>query len=138
MGQSQLITEGLILFAHGSRDPLWKKPLERLYEKLDANPQAHHLKISLAFLEHLLPSLPDAVESLVKQGCTKITIVPIFLGHGGHIRRDLGQLMHELKNNFPDIQLYAAQAAGEDDGVIDALAMYCLHALTENVLTARD
>jgi sirohydrochlorin cobaltochelatase len=118
---------GLILFAHGARDPRWAEPLERLRDRVvDAAPDT---PVDLAFLEIMEPDLPTAAARLIATGCTGITIAPVFLGQGGHVRRDLAALVATLAERNPGIDVRCAEAAGEDDSVLDALARYCLGTL---------
>ncbi|VVE06020.1 sirohydrochlorin chelatase [Pandoraea anhela] len=114
---------GVVLFAHGSRDPRWAEPFERLRDKLVAlRPDAD---VRLAFLELMTPSLADAVDALAAQGSADITVVPVFLGQGGHIRRDLPVLVDACRNTHADVTLRVSAAIGEDDAVLQALATYC-------------
>ena len=76
----------LILFAHGARDPRWAAPFERLREIAQA--QLPDTEVVLAFLELMSPRLPEAVAGLAQNGCTSVSVVPVFLGQGGHVLRD--------------------------------------------------
>ncbi|SAL09992.1 cobalamin (vitamin B12) biosynthesis CbiX protein [Caballeronia udeis] len=114
---------GLILFGHGARDPRWAEPFERLATKLRAlRPEP----VSLAFLELMTPDLPTAIEQLVAHGCDAVTVVPVFFGQGGHIRRDLPELLDRCRVMFPSLTLHCATAVGEDESVLNAVAQYCV------------
>lgn len=80
----------LILFAHGARAATWALPFQRLREVTAQ--QRPDVAVSLAFLELMTPSLPDEVAALAARGVCEITVVPIFLGQGGHLLRDLPKL----------------------------------------------
>ncbi|AJP59488.1 cobalamin biosynthesis protein CbiX [Pandoraea vervacti] len=114
---------GVVLFAHGSRDPRWAEPFERLRDKVVA--QRPDAIVCLAFLELMTPGLADAVAALVSQGCDDVTVVPVFLGQGGHVRRDLPVLADACRSAHPGITLHLSAAVGEDDTVLQALASYC-------------
>jgi sirohydrochlorin cobaltochelatase len=114
----------LILFAHGARDPRWAAPFERLREL--AQSALPGTVVSLAFLELMSPRLPEAVASLVQDGCGKVSLVPVFLGQGGHVRRDLPLLVDELRSTHPGLDITVAPAVGEDAAVLDAIARYCV------------
>lgn len=116
-------THGMILFGHGARDARWKEPFTRLAEKLAATRDVG--PVSLAFLELMTPSLPEAIAAQAAQGCDTITVVPVFFGQGGHIRRDLPALIAQCQAAYPGVQLSCATAVGEDDGVLDAIVQYC-------------
>ena len=114
---------GMILFGHGARDPRWAEPFERLATKLRAQRSD---PVSLAFLELMTPDLPTAIETLGADGCDVVTVVPVFFGQGGHIRRDLPELLDRCRGMFPLVEIKCAVAVGEDDAVLDAVAEYCL------------
>lgn len=114
---------GVVLFAHGSRDPRWAEPFERLRDKLVA--QRPDANVTLAFLELMTPTLADAVAALATQGSDDITVVPVFLGQGGHVRRDLPVLVDACRNAHPGVTLRVSAAIGENDAVLQALATYC-------------
>ncbi|OXI69458.1 cobalamin biosynthesis protein CbiX [Burkholderia sp. AU28863] len=120
-------SHGIVLFGHGARDPRWAEPFERLAARLrDASPAA---QVSLAFLELMTPSLGEAVAAQVAAGCARITVVPVFFGQGGHVRRDLPQLVDACRAAHPGVEIRCATAVGEDDGVLDAVARYCIDQL---------
>ena len=120
--------QGLILFAHGAREPGWAEPLELLAAKV--RDRAPGLGVRLAFLELMQPDLSHAAAELIGSGVTAIRIVPIFLGQGGHLRRDLPALVDGLRARHPGIAIDCAPPAGEDERVLDALAAYCARNLT--------
>lgn len=123
-----MATHGLVLFGHGARDVRWREPFERLAEKLRAARVAggDSAPVALAFLELMEPDLPAAVGNLVAQGCNVITVVPVFFGQGGHIRKDLPLVIERCRDAFPVVDIRCAVAVGEDDAVLDAVARYCL------------
>jgi sirohydrochlorin cobaltochelatase len=111
---------GLILFAHGARDARWALPFEAVAARIaSARPGS---KVRLAFLEFMAPTLPEAAAHLVAAGCDGVQVLPLFLGTGGHLRRDLPLLMETLRAEHPAATFTLHTAAGETDTVIDALA----------------
>ncbi|MBK3780996.1 CbiX/SirB N-terminal domain-containing protein [Paraburkholderia nemoris] len=121
-----MATHGLVLFAHGARDVRWREPFERLAEKVRAARGADAGAVLLAFLELMEPDLPTAVGSLVSDGCSVVTVVPVFFGQGGHVRRDLPEVIERCRGVYPAVEIRCAVAVGEDEGVLDAVAGYCL------------
>ncbi|WP_353190541.1 CbiX/SirB N-terminal domain-containing protein [Pandoraea pnomenusa] len=114
---------GLVLFAHGSRDPRWAEPFARLRELLGA--QRPDADIRQAFLELMTPSLGEAIADLAASGCREVTVIPVFLGQGGHVRRDLPVLADACRQAHPDVTVRVSDAVGENDAVLQALAAYC-------------
>ncbi|MDO9234990.1 MAG: CbiX/SirB N-terminal domain-containing protein [Aquabacterium sp.] len=111
---------GILLFAHGARDPAWAKPFEAVAHVLKQRAQGQEIR--LAFLEFMSPSIMEAGLDLIDQGCNHITVVPLFLGAGGHVRKDLPRLIDELKAKNPEVTWTLSPAVGETDILIQALA----------------
>lgn len=118
---------GLILFAHGARDARWSLPFEAVARSVQARDPA--LAVQLAYLEFMTPGLVEAGQALVLSGCEQVDVVPLFLGAGGHVRKDLPLLLDELAALHPLIRWRLRGAIGEIDSVIDAMAQ-AAHALT--------
>lgn len=123
------MSRALILFAHGARDAGWAEPFERLAARVRAIAPGHEVR--LAFLELMHPDLSEAADELVTGGATAISVVPIFLGQGGHIRRDLPTLIEQLRARHPSVEFACARLAGEDGAVLDAIAAYCASQLQD-------
>lgn len=121
---------GLLLFAHGARDPAWSRPFEAIAAQM--RPRHPDGPIALAYLELMQPSLPDAVAQLVAAGCTRITVLPMFLGAGGHVRRDLPLLIEAQRQAHPDLRLDCSRAIGEAEVVHQALADAALQLARED------
>jgi sirohydrochlorin cobaltochelatase len=116
---------GLILFGHGARDPRWAEPFQRLLSRI-SDARGAEQPVSLAFLELMAPDLPSAVAAQVDEGCTSITVVPVFFGQGGHVRKDLPKILEACRDVHPEVLIQCATAVGEDEGVLEAVALYCL------------
>ena len=117
------MTHGLILFGHGARDSRWKAPFERLEALLRPS---HPGPVSLAFLELMEPDLLSAIDAQVALGCTRVTVVPVFLGRGGHVRRDLPEIIAQCQTQHPAVEIRCAGAVGEDEAVLASIAAFCL------------
>ena len=111
---------GLLLFAHGARDPRWAEPFEDVARRVRQRDSA--VSVQLAFLEFMTPSLREAGQVLAAAGCTRVDVVPLFLGVGGHVRKDLLTLLTELAAAHPGVHWQLQRAIGECDSVIDAMA----------------
>jgi len=118
--------EGLLLFAHGARDPQWARPFEAVVAQCRS--RAPQRPVRLAFLEFMAPTLPEAGAALAEAGCRVVDIVPLFLGAGGHVRKDIPLLMAQLSQSFPEVQWRLRSAVGEAPAVIEAMASVALAA----------
>ena len=106
-----------MLFAHGSRDPEWARPFERIAAQL-----SDKFLVRLAYLEFMQPALGEAVDSLAAAGARSIRVVPLFLGPGGHLKADLPKLMAVAAARHPGLKLVLDRPIGEQAKVIDAIA----------------
>ena len=113
-------TRALILFAHGARDPRWSAPFEAVAAHIRA---AHEsLTVQLAFLDFMSPDLAGAAAACVARGATRIDVVPMFLGAGGHVRQDLPPMLDALRSAHPGARFMLHPAIGEIDAVTRAMA----------------
>ena len=118
---------GLLLFAHGARDPRWAQPFEAVAARVrTARPGT---PVCLSFLEFMAPGLVDGGALLVAQGCQRIEVMPLFLGTGGHVRKDLPVLMDTLRAAHPGVRFGLHPAVGEWASVVDAMAAAALATL---------
>lgn len=118
------MSRALVLFAHGARAASWAEPFERLRAMTAARMPG--VPVSLAFLELMEPRLPAHVASLAAQGVDDLSIVPVFLGQGAHLQRDLPLMVDQLRAAHPQLSIAVAGAVGEDPGVLGAMADYCV------------
>ena len=110
----------ILLFAHGARDPQWARPFEQIRAQVaKASPQS---LVELAFLERMTPDLPAAVDRLAQQQVEHVTVIPLFLGVGGHVKEDLAVLMRDVEQRYPAIRFRTTAPIGEDDELIAAIA----------------
>jgi sirohydrochlorin cobaltochelatase len=114
------MTTGLILFAHGARDPRWAAPFEAVAAQVRTREPG--AAVRLAFLEFMSPSLPAAGAELVAAGCREVAVLPMFLGAGGHVRKDLPLLLDALRAAHPGVDFSLHTAVGEQDSVMAAMA----------------
>ena len=107
---------GIILFAHGSRDPDWARPFKQLADTLRTKVDG---PVAVAYLELMSPTLEEAIASL---GATDIRVVPVFLGQGGHVKDDLPKLVAAAQKKHAGVTIRLEPAIGEQTAVIEAIA----------------
>ena len=105
------ISGGIILFAHGSRDPLWRVPIEAV--ALDIQARQPDAAVRCAYLELCVPSLFDAAAELIAAGAQRVRVFPLFFGVGKHAREDLPLLIDQIKAAHPGVLIELLPAAGE-------------------------
>lgn len=128
--------QALILFAHGSRDPDWARPLHGLRDAVAA--LCPQLPVTLAFLEFMQPTLTQVIAQLAGersasesgassqplQPLRQLRLVPLFLAQGNHTRRDLTALIAQAQQDHPGLQIEVLPALGEVPAVMQALAQW--------------
>lgn len=115
----------IVLFGHGSRDPLWSRLFEAVAHRVQAaNPNAG---VCCAYLEHTRPGLAEALEPWLSQGCPTVRIVPIFLGTGRHVTQDLPSLVQQLRQRYPGTEIHVQPVVGEDPRLLDSIGNIALH-----------
>jgi sirohydrochlorin cobaltochelatase len=115
---------GVIVFAHGSRDPLWRLPVESVARAIERSEPT--VPVSCAYLELCEPDMAAAAQHLVAQGVNRVRVLPLFFGMGKHAREDLPELMQALAQAHPSVRFEQLPAAGEDPRLTALLATIAL------------
>jgi sirohydrochlorin cobaltochelatase len=126
-GMTDTRPPALLLFAHGSRDPAWRVPLDAVCQRIAAQ---HPGRCGLAFLEFMQPELPDALRTLAQAGERRIVVVPLFWASGKHIKTDLSEAIERFVQAHPEVSVRVATALGEAQAVQIALAEYAVSCAT--------
>ena len=114
----------MILFAHGSRNPAWRKPFDKLVKDVAKRGQCRAV---LAFGEFMTPTLAQAANALAQSGAKRAVIVPLFLGGGAHVRGDVPRLAREAAQTS-GLKIKIARTVGENAAVLRAMADYSITA----------
>lgn len=119
-----MTSRALVLLAHGSRDPNWARPIVAVAERIGARPDAP--AVAVAYLEFASPTFAEAVARLADAGATHVRVAPVFLGQGGHLRRDVDALLAEARTRHPALHFEIAAPLGEDPALLDAIAGWAM------------
>ena len=114
-------TQALLLIAHGSSDPGWAAPFVKLQSIIRERDPGQI--VELAYLERSNPLFEAAVASLHARGIRQITVAPILLAIGGHMRKDLPRLIGEAHDRT-GIEFRVLPAIGEIDSLIESIAAW--------------
>jgi sirohydrochlorin cobaltochelatase len=118
-------TSALVLFAHGARDAQWSEPFRAIRQAVAK--RRPDLTVELAFLELMQPPLEDCVEGLVEDGHTRITVAPLFLAQGGHLKKDLPRLLKEVTARHPDTDIEVLAPIGEVTELLNAISEWLVN-----------
>ena len=120
-------SQALILLAHGSRDAAWRAPFDAIAAQISTQPPG--LLVRCAYLQLCAPDLPQAVADLRQAGCQHISIAPLFLGAGTHIRQDVPDLLVAVQAQYPDCTLRLLPVLGDDAQMQSLVASWLLQSL---------
>jgi sirohydrochlorin cobaltochelatase len=102
---------GLVLFAHGARDPEWAEPFRAIAARVAAD--RSDLAVALAFLEFQAPALPEAIAGLIAAGHRTVHVAPLFMAQGGHLKHDVPKLLSDIRSRHPGLQVGLLPAIGD-------------------------
>ena len=111
---------GLILLAHGARDAAWSRPFVALADRIRSEHPGREVRT--AYLEFNDPDLVSAGAELAQAGCHAVDVLPLFLGAGGHVRKDVPAQLARLQADWPDVHWHLHPAIGESPLLLDAMA----------------
>ena len=114
------MTTAIILFAHGARDPEWASPMRRVQAAIRA--RSPGIAVDLAFLEFMAPDLETCVAGAIAAGARKLVILPMFIAQGGHLKREVPEMLEKLRSTWPDVEFSLDRAIGEVESVVQAMA----------------
>lgn len=99
----------IILLAHGSSDRRWCQTFEQL-----AAPTVAAVPGSvIAYMELSSPSMEDEIARAAADGCQEVTVLPLFLAAGRHLRKDVPGMIAELEQQYP-LTIHLAPPVGEN------------------------
>jgi sirohydrochlorin cobaltochelatase len=113
---------GIVLFAHGARDPEWARPFEAIRDNVRR--QRPECPIALAYLEVMEPRLEDAIAQLVGEGASSITVFPLFMAQGGHLKQDLPRILDAIRPTYPHVPIALESALGDVPEITAAIAAW--------------
>jgi sirohydrochlorin ferrochelatase len=97
------VTEGIVVFAHGSRVEAANQAVRAVTAQLAELGSFRY--VEAAFLELGEPSLSGAVARLVGEGVRSIRVIPYFLISGTHMERDLPRILQEISLQYKDLDI---------------------------------
>jgi len=113
---------GIVLFAHGARDPEWARPFEAIRDAV--RHQRPECPIALAYLESMAPTLQDAIGELVSEGASSIMVFPLFMAQGGHLKGDLPRILDAMRAAHPNVPIALEAALGDVPEITGAIASW--------------
>ena len=100
---SDLSKTGILLLSHGSRLDQGKKVIEAYTQMYKEEfPEAI---VEYGFMEMREPNIPQSINKLTNgNDLEKIIVVPVFVAHGLHTKRDIPKLLG-IENDFDESEI---------------------------------
>jgi precorrin-8X/cobalt-precorrin-8 methylmutase len=122
---------GLVLIGHGSKLPYNKENLEKLADILQKKSRFKTVKVS--FLVRDRPKIPEAIESIAKQGIKKIVLIPTFIAHGVHTKQEIPEILglkrEESMLKAQGVEIIYGEPLGADERIAEIIEEKALKAL---------
>lgn len=118
----------IILLGHGSRRAEANQGLLVVAEKVN---RLLGQSVTPAYMAHDRPSLPEAVEAKIKGGAEQIIIMPLFLFRGIHVSVDIYEELHEIREQYPNVEIIYTKELGADDGIASLATLRIKEAMAE-------
>jgi precorrin-8X/cobalt-precorrin-8 methylmutase len=122
---------GLVLIGHGSKLAHNRENLVKIAEIL--RKKSRFKTVEISFMVRNTPTIPEAIENVVKLGIKKIVLVPAFLAAGVHTTQEIPELIgmkdKESQLSARGIELFYGEPIGADECVAVILEEKALKAL---------
>jgi sirohydrochlorin cobaltochelatase len=105
----------MVLLAHGSREPRWREPFERIYLQMRRDLGDD---VRIAYMEFTGPTLFDVAEECSKVDVRKLRILPLFMAAGAHLVTDVPEQAQQLRERYPRMEIEILPPIGEDSRMI--------------------
>lgn len=92
----------VLLIAHGSRRAEANDDLVKLAELISA--RRTYPIVEVSYLELATPTILDGGRACVRQGATRVLMLPYFLSAGVHVVNDLEETRRQLASEFPVVE----------------------------------
>lgn len=111
--------QAVLYVSHGSRVEATKTEamqfMQAVQDRVNAPLQA------TCFLELAEPDISSGFETLVKQGATRVTVVPVLLMSAGHYYEDIPEELAKAREPFPEIEVTYGRPLGVQERLVDVL-----------------
>lgn len=115
--------KGIVVLGHGSRASVGEAN-QVVFQVTDmVKKRVGHSLVETAIMNRMsgLQSLEEAIDRLVIQGATTITVVPMFFSNGMHIQSDIPEEITAIQEKHPGIVIHMAPHIGADARIADIL-----------------
>ncbi|OWZ82980.1 sirohydrochlorin chelatase [Natranaerobius trueperi] len=107
-----------IILGHGSRNPEANKVLRSISDMFESETKE---SASYAYLQFEEPDLETVIDKIYSSNISTITVIPLFLYPGIHIKKDVPEKIIKIKEKYPNLTIRLADPIGADSTLIAIL-----------------
>ncbi len=100
----------VIILGHGSRNGGADEAIRQIADEVRRG--GDFVFVEHAFLQYVQPTLPETLETCIRQGANKVVIVPFFMQAGAHVTRHIPALVEKAKKKHPCINIAVTDYVG--------------------------
>ena len=112
--------QAVLYVSHGSRVEKALREaisfIEMVQKRIDVPLQ------EVCFLELANPDVAQGIARLVKQGASRIAVIPVLLLSAGHYYKDIPEEIEEAKTDYPEVTFTYGKPLGVQDRIVRILA----------------
>lgn len=90
--------KALLLVGHGSKLPYSKEFMMSILEKFKKK-DIFSGNVYIGLMEFNHPTIPESLKEIISSGFKKIIVLPLFLAHGTHTKKDIPKILQLNSNN---------------------------------------
>lgn len=117
-GTRNAVEPRLVLLAHGSRDPRWREPFEKIFLRSRRDSD----RVRLAYMEFVSPTLFEIAEEFQREGVKHWRVFPLFMAAGAHLATDVPEQVAQIRAMYPEMQIEVLAPVGEDPRMASLLS----------------
>lgn len=114
--------KALVVVAHGSRRAASNEEVGKLACQLAGMVADTFPVVGVGFLELAEPLIPDALEKVIAEGATDISVFPYFLSAGRHVVTDVPNEVNVIQEKYPHIKITMLSYLGALPGLKQFIA----------------
>lgn len=111
--------QAVLYVSHGSR--VEETKIEAMEFMKAVQDRVHAPLQATCFLELAEPDISHGFETLVKQGATRISVVPVLLMSAGHYYEDIPEELAKAREPYPEVEVTYGRPLGVQERLVDVL-----------------
>lgn len=111
------MNSALLVVAHGSRHAASNDEIKQLVQALASTLKDDYVLVSHAFLEFTQPTIHEAFEFLFENNIDKVTVLPLFVAAGKHVKKDIPLAIAEILERWPNKEIILKTHLGAFSGI---------------------